>query len=105
MGSGRDASAYMQPFCAFSSPPYRDRQQYLAPAPREQWQLREVWDTLPLSAACPLCSPGTASWSFPVISLAAADTHITVLAADDQLEVAVPFDDDLSHALHHASCG
>ena len=39
------------------------------------------------------------------LSLAAADTHITVLAADDQLEVAVPFDDDLSHALHHASGG
>ena len=36
-------------------------------------------------------------------ALAAADTHIAVLAADDQLEVAVPLDDDLSHPLLHAT--
>ena len=30
-------------------------------------------------------------------SLAAADTHIPVLAADDQFEVAMTLDDDLSH--------
>ena len=36
-----------------------------------------------------------------VRSLAAADTHVPVLAADDQFEVAVPLDDDLPHALLH----
>ena len=35
-------------------------------------------------------------------SLAAADTHVPVLAADLEFEVAVPFNDDLSHTLHHA---
>ena len=36
-------------------------------------------------------------------ALAAADTHIAVLAADDQLKVAAPLDDDLSHPLLHAT--
>ena len=38
-------------------------------------------------------------------SLAAADTHVPVLAADDQFEVAVPLDDDLPHALLHRHDG
>ena len=38
-------------------------------------------------------------------SLAAADTHVPVLAADDQFEVAVPLDDDLPHALPHGNDG
>ena len=40
-----------------------------------------------------------------VRSLAAADTHVPVLAADDQFEVAVPLDDDLPHALLHRHDG
>ena len=37
------------------------------------------------------------------VPVAAADTHIAVLAAYGQLEVAVPLDDDLSHPPFHAT--
>ena len=57
----------------------------------QQWLLHERWG----SARCRVFLVDREPLELVILrSLAAADTHIAVLAADDQLEVALPLDDD-----------